>query len=273
MDPQSLGVDYCGPYVSGGKFQSSVCSTHTARSSEEQCCKDHDCCYVHAGSSSDFASCDQSFVGCNAPLDSFQSSLNSYLVDTFGSYFHSNKMTGLKRRHSYDAFDTSAGTSVRFADDTPIHDGFTYHAPRTWYEAVYTPDRPSVRRVPLAPGRSRKRLRLDPKIRREITTNLTTAFNNADPFLRAKRRRFSRLPRFYRRRIARQAQRSWRIAYAKKKRLAWRNNYYRRRVSSASRIQRSFRKFLWRKKLRANSFRRIRFLSSPRRGLRRYYKY
>jgi len=282
MDPESFGVDYCGPYISGGKFQSSVCSTNTPRTAEEACCKDHDCCYVHAGSSSDFVTCDETFKSCNAPLNSIQSKINSGLVSTFGKYFHSNMNAGdfdkefppqkRHRRASYNEFDTSAGQDWPMYDDMCIHDVFTYKDPRP-FSVGTTPDRPTMRRVPRAPGRSKQRLRLSSDDRVPITRNLNYEFNAfGDPATMGKRRRFSRLPRFYRRRIANNMKRRWRIAFAQKRRLNWRNNHYARRVSSASRIQRSFRKFLFRKKLRRNSFKRLRFVSSNRR-YGRYYKY
>lgn len=272
MDPQDFGIDYCGPYVSGGKFQSSVCSTITPRSGEEACCKDHDCCYVHASSPSDFTSCDTSFAGCNSELNSLQSSINSGLVSNFGHYFHGNKMT--LRKRSFDSYEGLSSTlpaaaAPPYYDDMCINDAFTYGDPS------YVGETP-VRRTTstnYAPGRSRKRLRLSSTDRDAVRRNLNYEFNAfGTPSQMAKRRRFSRLPRFYRRRIANNAQRRWRIAFAKKRRLAWRNNHYARRVTSASRIQRSFRKFLFRKKLRRNTFKRLRFVSTKG-NLRHYYKY
>lgn len=274
MDPQSFGVDFCGPYISGGKFQSSVCSTHTARSAEEQCCKEHDCCYVHAGTPSEYSTCDVDFVNCNAPLNSWQSSFNSGLVNTFGKYFHgSNKM---KRPRALSAFSYDTSPTLppygapRFWDDAVINDRVTYGTPM--YNSQ-TPDRPIMRRLPGAPVRSKRRLNLSADDANSLRSNLYGLFDlQSDRFVRGRRRRFSRLPRFHRRRIARAAQRRWRVAYARKKRLTWRNRRYGRMVSSASKIQRSFRKFLWRKKLRRNSFKRIRFIASNGK-LSRYYKY
>jgi len=280
MDPQSWGIDFCGPYVSGGKFQSSVCSTHTARTAEEQCCKDHDCCYVHAGSPSEFVTCDETFTACNAPLTSVQSSINSGLVNSFGKYFHSGtKKMKRVRSASMDAYAPPPPTlPYSVADrgywtDQCINDRETYSSPT--FRIGTTPQRGwrATRHVPRAPVRSKKRLRLSSADKTALTGNLLGSFNaSVSPWQMAKRRRFSRLPRFYRRRIARQTQRRWRIAYAKKQRLTWRNNYYRRRVSAASRIQRSFRKFLTRKKIRRNSFKRLRFVASNGK-LGRYYKY
>lgn len=272
MDPENFGVDYCGPYISGGKFQSSVCSTHTPRTAEEACCKDHDCCYVHASSPSDFTSCDVGFSNCNAELNSLQSSINSGLVNTFGKYFHSNKMK--RRATSFDTYDTSPTLpqygAPRFWDDLVLHDSIYGTRP---FSVGTTPDRPIMRVLPQAPRRTKRRLNLSSQDLNSLRRNLNYDFDaHVNPSILGKRRRFSRLPRFYRRRIANNMKRRWRIAFAQKRRLNWRNNHYARRVSSASRIQRSFRKFLFRKKLRRNSFKRLRFVSSNGR-LSRYYKY
>lgn len=275
MDPQDFGIDFCGPYVSGGKFQSSVASTHTARTAEEQCCKDHDACYFHASTPSEFVTCDENFTGCNAPLNSFQSSINSGLVNAFGKYFHgSGSKMKRPRTHSIPEYEGQSSTlpyDRGYWTDQCIHDVETYNTPQ--FAIGTTPDRPVMRRIPQRPLRSRKRLRLGSRDKTGITANLIGHFDsNVSRWRLGRRRRFSRLPRFYRRRIARQKQRSWRIAYARKQRLNWRNNYYRKRVGAASRIQRSFRKFLYRKKLRRNSFKRIRFIGDKY-GVRRYYKY
>lgn len=276
MDPQDFGIDYCGPYVSGGKFQSSVCSTHTARSGEEQCCKDHDCCYVHAETPSDFTSCDVGFSNCNSELNSLQSTINSGLVNTFGKYFHSNKMKR-PRSISLDTYDTSPVLpqygAPNFWDDMVLHDSIYGTRP---FAVGVTPPRAgwrATRHAPQAPRRSKRRLNLSSSDANSLRRNLNYTFDaHVNPSIIGKRRRFSRLPRFYRRRIANNAQRRWRIAFAKKRRANWRNKFYARKVSSASRIQRSFRKFLFRKKLRRNSFKRLRFVGTKS-GLSHYYKY
>lgn len=271
MDPQDFGVDFCGPYISGGKWQSSVCSTHTARSAEEQCCKEHDCCYNLAGSSSGFTECDAQFGRCNDHIGSVQSSINKKLVSTFGDYFHSNKM---KRSAPQD--DVSSWTCNYC--DTP---NFIAMEQCGVCGDPYDIDSSSpikVRSVgssaPYAPKKSNKRLRLDKDDVASIKKNLIHDFDlMVDPSVLRRRRQFSRLPRWKRRKLAQLAQRRWRLAYAKKQRLKWRNNYFRKRSGYASKIQRSFRKFLWRKKFRKNSLRRLRFEWSPSKGLRRYYTY
>jgi hypothetical protein len=262
--------DFCGPYISDGKWQSSVCGYATARSAEEQCCKDHDCAYHMGVTPQDFVQADREFVSCNAKIGSLQSKINSGLVSTFGKYFHSGPRSQQERRSMKRPFDWTCGYC-----DTKNYGAMEQCGvcddPMYGDDELRTP--PKVRRVtvPQAPTRSRKRLRLSEESKQSLKGNLLFYFNNnVDRLL--KRRRFSRLPRSSRLRIAQEAKRRWRIAYAKKLRAKARNRYYKKRSYYASKLQRSFRKFLWRKKHRNNILKKTRYISSPS-GLRRYIKW
>lgn len=193
-----LHKDYCGPYISDGKFQGSVCGKATARSSEEQCCKEHDCCYYSAASPTDFTTCDSQFVDCNKPLNSYTSSINSFAVNHGGSFFHSNNMDSRKRSHSESEYSASD----------------YYGDPNGYTSDYYAFDTPSV--TPLVvPDRPRKKSRnnrvpqssLD-SVRKKLLFTLPV-----DSLYR-RRRWFSKLSRSERRMIARRHQRRWRMARA-----------------------------------------------------------
>lgn len=53
--------DWCGPYISDGKFQSSTSGFTTARSAQEQKCKDHDIAYSRCKSRKCFEEADRKF--------------------------------------------------------------------------------------------------------------------------------------------------------------------------------------------------------------------
>lgn len=55
----ALGVDYCGPYISDGRFQTSVEGYATARNALEQACKEHDGAYARGA---DRQAADRQFV-------------------------------------------------------------------------------------------------------------------------------------------------------------------------------------------------------------------
>ena len=82
--------EYCGPYISDGKFQSSVCGYLTPSSLQEYNCKVHDCCYYNARSKKHFKDCDKEFYLASLNNDNY---LQGYAVYYGGSNFHSNDYT------------------------------------------------------------------------------------------------------------------------------------------------------------------------------------
>lgn len=79
--------DWCGPYISDGKFQSSYPGYTTARSAQEQVCKEHDIAYYHCKSRECFEEADRKFRDDSWALGVFGKVVGS-AVYNFGSYFH-----------------------------------------------------------------------------------------------------------------------------------------------------------------------------------------
>ena len=63
--------DWCGPYISDGKFQSSTPGFTTARSAQEQKCKDHDIAYSRCKSRKCFEEADRKFRDDSWSLGAF----------------------------------------------------------------------------------------------------------------------------------------------------------------------------------------------------------
>ena len=63
--------DWCGPYISDGKFQSSAAGFTTARSAQEQTCKEHDIAYSRCKSRKCFEEADRKFRDDSWSLGAF----------------------------------------------------------------------------------------------------------------------------------------------------------------------------------------------------------
>lgn len=77
-----MAGNWCGPYYSAGKWQSSVCDdTVPSLFPEDECCKVHDCCFYncHGGSACNHK-CNQDFVQCQNRVGSVFGKAMSYLV-------------------------------------------------------------------------------------------------------------------------------------------------------------------------------------------------
>ena len=79
--------DWCGPYISDGKFQSSYPGYTTARSAQEQLCKEHDIAYYHCKSRKCFEEADRKFRDDSWALGVFGKAAGT-AVYHLGSYFH-----------------------------------------------------------------------------------------------------------------------------------------------------------------------------------------
>ena len=88
--------DWCGPYISDGKFQSSRPGFTTARSAQEQRCKEHDIAYYYCKSQKCFEEADRRFSEASWGT-SFIGSAQSLLVYYGGPYFHGEYSEDKKR--------------------------------------------------------------------------------------------------------------------------------------------------------------------------------
>lgn len=89
--------DWCGPYISDGKFQSSRPGFTTARSAQEQRCKEHDIAYYYCKSQKCFEEADRRFAQ-DSWGTSFLGSAQSVLVNWGGKYFHGEYSEDKKRK-------------------------------------------------------------------------------------------------------------------------------------------------------------------------------
>lgn len=89
--------DWCGPYISDGKFQSSTPGFTTARSAQEQRCKEHDIAYSQCKSQKCFEEADRRFSG-DSWGTSVLGSAQSILVHYGGKYFHGDYSEDKKRK-------------------------------------------------------------------------------------------------------------------------------------------------------------------------------
>lgn len=81
--------DWCGPYISDGKFQSSTPGFTTARSAQEQRCKEHDIAYAKCKSRKCFEEADRKFRDDSWALGVF-GKLAGTGVYHLGPLFHGN---------------------------------------------------------------------------------------------------------------------------------------------------------------------------------------
>lgn len=88
--------DWCGPYISDGKFQSSRPGFTTARSAQEQRCKEHDIAYYYCKSQKCFEEADRRFSEASWGT-SIIGSAQSLLVHYGGPYFHGEYSEDKKR--------------------------------------------------------------------------------------------------------------------------------------------------------------------------------
>lgn len=89
--------DWCGPYISDGKFQSSTPGFTTARSAQEQRCKEHDIAYANCKSQKCFEEADRRFSG-DSWGTSVLGSAQAILVQYGGKYFHGEYSEDKKRK-------------------------------------------------------------------------------------------------------------------------------------------------------------------------------
>lgn len=89
--------DWCGPYISDGKFQSSTPGFTTARSAQEQRCKEHDIAYANCKSQKCFEEADRRFSG-DSWGTSVLGSAQAILVHYGGKYFHGEYSEDKKRK-------------------------------------------------------------------------------------------------------------------------------------------------------------------------------
>lgn len=100
--------DWCGPYISDGKFQSSYAGSTTARSAQEQRCKEHDIAYAKCKSRKCFEEADRKFRDDSWSLGAF-GKLAGTAVYYGGSHFHG----------SYEEDEKTSESRKRTAEDTP----------------------------------------------------------------------------------------------------------------------------------------------------------
>lgn len=102
--------DWCGPYISDGKFQSSFPGFTTARSAQEQACKEHDIAYTKCKSRKCFEEADRKFRDDSWALGAF-GKLAGTAVYYGGSYFHGS--------YEEDGEEKTSESRKRPAEDTP----------------------------------------------------------------------------------------------------------------------------------------------------------
>lgn len=102
--------DWCGPYISDGKFQSSYAGFTTARSAQEQACKEHDIAYSKCKSRKCFEEADRKFRDDSWALGAF-GKLAGTAVYYGGSYFHGS--------YEEDGEEKTSENRKRTAEDTP----------------------------------------------------------------------------------------------------------------------------------------------------------
>lgn len=102
--------DWCGPYISDGKFQSSYAGFTTARSAQEQACKEHDIAYSKCKSRKCFEEADRKFRDDSWALGAF-GKLAGTGVYYGGSYFHGS--------YDEDEEEKTSENRKRTAEDTP----------------------------------------------------------------------------------------------------------------------------------------------------------
>lgn len=102
--------DWCGPYISDGKFQSSYAGFTTARSAQEQACKEHDIAYTKCKSRKCFEEADRKFRDDSWALGAF-GKLAGSAVYYGGSYFHGS--------YQEDGEEKTSENRKRTAEDTP----------------------------------------------------------------------------------------------------------------------------------------------------------
>lgn len=102
--------DWCGPYISDGKFQSSYAGFTTARSAQEQACKEHDIAYSKCKSRKCFEEADRKFRDDSWALGAF-GKLAGSAVYYGGSYFHGS--------YQEDGEEKTSETRKRPAEETP----------------------------------------------------------------------------------------------------------------------------------------------------------
>lgn len=102
--------DWCGPYISDGKFQSSYPGFTTARSAQEQACKEHDIAYSKCKSRKCFEEADRKFRDDSWALGAF-GKLAGTAVYYGGSYFHGS--------YEEDGEEKTSESRKRPAEDTP----------------------------------------------------------------------------------------------------------------------------------------------------------
>lgn len=102
--------DWCGPYISDGKFQSSTAGFTTARSVQEQACKEHDIAYTKCKSRKCFEEADRKFHDDSWALGAF-GKLAGTAVYYGGSLFHGS--------YEEDGEEKTSENRKRAAEDTP----------------------------------------------------------------------------------------------------------------------------------------------------------
>lgn len=102
--------DWCGPYISDGKFQSSIPGFTTARSAQEQACKEHDIAYSKCKSRKCFEEADRKFRDDSWSLGAF-GKLAGTAVYYGGRYFHGS--------YQEDGEEKTSESRKRPAEDTP----------------------------------------------------------------------------------------------------------------------------------------------------------
>ena len=96
-----MAGNWCGPFYSAGKWQSSVCDDSVpSLFPEDECCKVHDCCFYncHGGSSCNHK-CNQDFVQCQARVGTLFGKAMSYAVP--GTSYGTRRMRGYSDPEDY----------------------------------------------------------------------------------------------------------------------------------------------------------------------------
>lgn len=104
--------NYCGPYISDGKFQESVCGTSKPVDKVDACCDIHDCCFFHChGGSPCNHRCNRAFVSCQRDTGSLVGNAMAGLVQATNY--------GVKRlRSSSDSEPYTKHYNVEYSDKT-----------------------------------------------------------------------------------------------------------------------------------------------------------
>lgn len=141
--------DWCGPYISDGKFQSSTPGFTTARSAQEQRCKDHDIAYAKCKSQKCFEEADRRFSG-DSWGTSVLGSAQAILVQYGGKHFH-GEYSEDKKRKAEETPDPSNKKLRGQPNLSPVKRGLPTPLPPRHNLKPAAESTSNVKRIPLLP--------------------------------------------------------------------------------------------------------------------------